>query len=158
MLRCGQGVSTRWPVSRPSAAHRIVLHWPGTGNRLPKTSRGFVPPAFVTCVGIVTDDQFFVADVDLSSFGPYYGDHWSDLEDFEKAMARCREIDARWYATFHHKGVVEGRSDFLAALDAFHDTPEIKLITCRQEGGAAMMADAYGRLTGQPGICMLILQ
>jgi glyoxylase-like metal-dependent hydrolase (beta-lactamase superfamily II) len=65
------------------------------------------------------DGVFFVADVDLSSFGPYYGDHWSDLEDFERAMARCREIDARWYATFHHKGVIEGRADFLVALDAF---------------------------------------
>jgi glyoxylase-like metal-dependent hydrolase (beta-lactamase superfamily II) len=65
------------------------------------------------------DGVFFVADVDLSSFGPYYGDHWSDLEDFEAAMTRCREIDARWYATFHHKGIVEGRDEFLAALDAF---------------------------------------
>jgi len=62
---------------------------------------------------------FFVADVDLSSFGPYYGDHWSDLEDFERAMARCREIDARWYVTFHHKGVVTGREEFLTQLDAF---------------------------------------
>lgn len=65
------------------------------------------------------DGVFFVADVDLSSFGPYYGDHWSDLEDFEAALARCREIDARWYATFHHKGIVEGRTEFLTALDAF---------------------------------------
>jgi len=65
------------------------------------------------------DGVFFVADVDLSSFGPYYGDHWSDLEDFEAALARCREIDARWYATFHHKGVVEGREGFLQALAAF---------------------------------------
>jgi len=65
------------------------------------------------------DGVFFVADVDLSSFGPYYGDHWSDLEDFEAALTRCREIDARWYATFHHKGVVEGRALFLEALDAF---------------------------------------
>jgi len=65
------------------------------------------------------DGVFFVADVDLSSFGPYYGDHWSDLEDFERAMARCREIDARWFVTFHHKGVVEGRDEFLTALDAF---------------------------------------
>ena len=65
------------------------------------------------------DGVFFVADVDLSSFGPYYGDHWSDLEDFEAALNRCREIDARWYATFHHKGVVEGRAEFMLALDAF---------------------------------------
>ncbi|HEX6980226.1 MAG TPA: thiamine pyrophosphate-binding protein, partial [Alphaproteobacteria bacterium] len=42
---------------------------------------------------------------------------------------------------------VPGES-YLAALDAFHDAPEVQLIVCRQEGGAAMMADAYGKLTG----------
>jgi glyoxylase-like metal-dependent hydrolase (beta-lactamase superfamily II) len=62
---------------------------------------------------------FFVGDVDLTGFGPYYGDHWSDLEDFERSIDRCREIDARWYVTFHQKGVVEGRPTFLAMLDAF---------------------------------------
>ncbi len=49
---------------------------------------------------------------------------------------------------------VPGES-YLAALDALHDTPEIRLIVCRQEGGAAMMADAYGKLTGRPGICFV---
>lgn len=65
------------------------------------------------------DGVFFVADVDLTGFGPYYGDHWSDLEDFERAIERCREIDAKTYVTFHHKGIVEGRSEFLTQLDAF---------------------------------------
>ena len=68
---------------------------------------------------IEPDGVFFVADVDLSGFGPYYGDHWSDLEDFERAIGRCREIEARHYVTFHHKGIVSGREDFLAALDTF---------------------------------------
>jgi acetolactate synthase I/II/III large subunit len=49
---------------------------------------------------------------------------------------------------------VPGES-YLAALDALHDTPEIKLVVCRQEGGAAMMAEAYGKLTGRPGICFV---
>ena len=49
---------------------------------------------------------------------------------------------------------VPGES-YLAALDALHDTPEIKLIVCRQEGGAAYMAEAYGKLTGRPGICFV---
>jgi acetolactate synthase-1/2/3 large subunit len=49
---------------------------------------------------------------------------------------------------------VPGES-FLAVLDALYDHPEIKLIVCRQEGGAANMADAYGKLTGRPGICMV---
>ena len=48
---------------------------------------------------------------------------------------------------------VPGES-FLAVLDALHDT-DIKVLVCRQEGGAAMMADAWGRLTGEPGICMV---
>ena len=46
---------------------------------------------------------------------------------------------------------VPGES-FLAVLDALCDTPEIELVTCRHEGGAAMMAEAYGKLTGRPGV------
>ncbi|HYG86459.1 MAG TPA: thiamine pyrophosphate-binding protein [Azospirillum sp.] len=46
---------------------------------------------------------------------------------------------------------VAGES-YLDVLDAFVDTPEIKLVTCRQEGGLAFMAEAYGKLTGRPGI------
>jgi acetolactate synthase-1/2/3 large subunit len=46
---------------------------------------------------------------------------------------------------------VPGES-FLAVLDALHDSPEIELVTCRHEGGAAMMAEAYGKLTGRPGV------
>ena len=49
---------------------------------------------------------------------------------------------------------VPGES-YLAVLDAFFDTPQIEFVVCRQEGGAAMMADAYGKLTGRPGICFV---
>lgn len=50
---------------------------------------------------------------------------------------------------------VPGES-YLAALDAFHDARrEVRLITCRHEGGAANMAEAYGKLTGKPGICFV---
>jgi acetolactate synthase-1/2/3 large subunit len=48
---------------------------------------------------------------------------------------------------------VPGES-YLAVLDALHDSP-IETIVCRQEGGAAMMADCHGRLTGRPGICFV---
>lgn len=50
--------------------------------------------------------------------------------------------------------LVPGES-YLAVLDALQDAPEIAMTVCRQEGGAAMMADAYGKLTGRPGICMV---
>src|SRR5579863_2079304 len=50
---------------------------------------------------------------------------------------------------------VPGES-YLAVLDALYDVrEEIRLITCRQEGGAAYMADAYGKLSGRPGICFV---
>ncbi len=49
---------------------------------------------------------------------------------------------------------VPGES-YLALLDAFYDVPDIALTVCRHESGAAMMADAYGKLTGQPGICIV---
>jgi acetolactate synthase-1/2/3 large subunit len=48
---------------------------------------------------------------------------------------------------------VPGES-FLAVLDGFYESP-IRLITCRHEAGAANMADAYGKLTGRPGICIV---
>ena len=48
---------------------------------------------------------------------------------------------------------VPGES-YLAVLDALHDSP-VRYIICRQEGGAAMMAEAYGKLTGHPGVCMV---
>ena len=46
---------------------------------------------------------------------------------------------------------VPGES-FLAALDGLHDTNRIQTVICRQEGGASMMAEAHGKLTGKPGI------
>lgn len=70
---------------------------------------------------IEPDGVFYVADVDLTGFGPYYGDAWSDLESFEWSIQRCREIDARYFATFHQKGVIEGRAEFLQLLDSFGD-------------------------------------
>ncbi|HEV7617000.1 MAG TPA: thiamine pyrophosphate-binding protein [Burkholderiaceae bacterium] len=48
---------------------------------------------------------------------------------------------------------VPGES-YLAVLDALHDAP-IRFIINRQEGGAAFMADAYGKLNGRPGICFV---
>ena len=50
---------------------------------------------------------------------------------------------------------VPGES-YLAVLDGLHEHRErIRFITCRQEGGAAFMADAQGKLTGRPGICFV---
>jgi len=52
-----------------------------------------------------------------------------------------------------HAFCVPGES-YLAVLDAFHDR-DVMVTVCRQEGGAAMMAEAVGKLTGRPGICFV---
>jgi len=50
---------------------------------------------------------------------------------------------------------VPGES-YLSVLDALYDArDEIKFVICRQEGGAANMAEAYGKMTGRPGICFV---
>ncbi|MEM5446779.1 thiamine pyrophosphate-binding protein [Paraburkholderia guartelaensis] len=49
---------------------------------------------------------------------------------------------------------VPGES-YLAVLDALYETPSIRTITARHEGAASNMADAYGKLTGRPGICFV---
>ena len=53
-----------------------------------------------------------------------------------------------------HAFGVPGES-YLALLDALHDANSIRLVVCRQEGGASMMAEAYGKLTGRPGVCLV---
>src|SRR5256886_11930429 len=52
-----------------------------------------------------------------------------------------------------HVFCVPGES-YLAALDAFHDR-DIAITVCRQESGAAIMAEACGKATGRPGICFV---
>ena len=54
-----------------------------------------------------------------------------------------------------HAFGVPGES-YLAVLDGFHaHSEQIQFVTCRQEGGAAFMADAQGRLTNRPGVCFV---
>jgi len=60
----------------------------------------------------------YLGDIELTSFGPYYGDAWSDLESFERSLRVVRDLEAGWYATFHHIGVLL-REPFLERLDRF---------------------------------------
>ncbi|GAB89381.1 hypothetical protein GORHZ_060_00130 [Gordonia rhizosphera NBRC 16068] len=62
---------------------------------------------------------FYIADIDLTSFGPMYGDVGSSVDDYLASLDRVRNIDARWYGTFHQKGVVEGAEELGRRLDDF---------------------------------------
>jgi acetolactate synthase-1/2/3 large subunit len=66
----------------------------------------------------------------------------------ELIVAQLRELGVDRIFT------VPGES-FLAVLDALHDAPSIDLIVCRHEAAAATMAEAHGKLTGRPGVCLV---
>jgi len=54
-----------------------------------------------------------------------------------------------------HAFGVPGES-YLAVLDGFHQyRAQIQFVINRQEGGAAFMAEAHGKLTGRPGVCFV---
>ncbi|NDA14661.1 MAG: thiamine pyrophosphate-binding protein [Gammaproteobacteria bacterium] len=63
-------------------------------------------------------------------------------------------VDALARQNVRHLFCVPGES-FLAALDALHENTAITTVVCRQEGGAAMMAEAMAKLTGEPGVCFV---
>lgn len=61
----------------------------------------------------------FLGDIDLTGFGPYYGDAWSDLADFERSLQKVAAIEARVWVSFHHVGVIEERALFDEKLERF---------------------------------------
>jgi len=72
------------------------------------------------CAFLVEPDGVLaLGDIDLSSFGPYYGDAVSSVDEFERTLVEVRAMPARWYATFHHIGVIDGREAFVERLDRY---------------------------------------
>ena len=72
------------------------------------------------CVLVVPEARAaYLGDIELTGFGPYYGDAWSSLDDFEASIRRCRELDADHFITFHHKWVIDGMDELAPMLDAF---------------------------------------
>jgi len=61
----------------------------------------------------------FIGDIDLTGFGPYYGDASSSLAQFQRSLERVKAIDARVWVTSHHRGVITDRAEFLQALARF---------------------------------------
>jgi glyoxylase-like metal-dependent hydrolase (beta-lactamase superfamily II) len=56
---------------------------------------------------IEPDNVLFLADIDLSSFGPFYADVGSSIDDFVTSIQIAKQIKAAHYVTGHHKGIVD---------------------------------------------------
>jgi glyoxylase-like metal-dependent hydrolase (beta-lactamase superfamily II) len=61
----------------------------------------------------------FIGDIDLTGFGPYYGDACSSLGDFRRSLAQLADLPAKIWVTSHHRGVYTDREHFLNDLAAF---------------------------------------
>lgn len=67
------------------------------------------------------DDVLFIADLDLTSFGPYYGDRYSSLEDTIQSIDKVRSIagSLRACISSHQAGVVS--TDIVSAMDRYRE-------------------------------------
>ena len=96
----------------------------------------------------------FIGDIDLSGFGPYYGDATSSLTDFRATLARLPQIPARVWVTSHHRGVYTDRQAMLDALALFSakiDEREAKLIAMLAEQARTLPELVACRLLYPPG-------
>ncbi|MBX3614127.1 MAG: MBL fold metallo-hydrolase [Burkholderiaceae bacterium] len=104
---------------RPDATgYRDGATWELGGSRV----RAIHMPGHTSghCVLLVEPEGVaFLGDIDLSGFGPYYGDATSSLPAFRRTLARVADLPATVWVTSHHRGVYTERAAFLAALAAF---------------------------------------
>jgi glyoxylase-like metal-dependent hydrolase (beta-lactamase superfamily II) len=128
-------------VPRPDAAgYADGASWDLGGTRV----RAFHMPGHTsghTALLVEPEGVAFIGDIDLSSFGPYYGDATSSLAAFRRTLRSVADIPASIWVTSHHKGVITDRATFLALLAAYADKIELR---------EQAIAQAVGR-----GVCTL---
>lgn len=91
----------------------------------------------------------FIGDIDMSSFGPYYGDANSSLKDFRTTLQQVRDVPADVWITFHHKGAYTDRDAFMADLTTYAtrlDEREVKLMHMLKQGPQSVAELARRRL------------
>jgi len=96
----------------------------------------------------------FIGDIDLSGFGPYYGDASSSLRDFRQSLKAVAEIPARVWVTSHHRGVYTDREKFLGDLAAYAatlDARDKRLIDLLRESPKTLAQLVECRLLYPPG-------
>lgn len=86
------------------------------------TIRAFHMPGHTaghTVLLIEPEGVAFIGDIDLTGFGPYYGDAGSSLQAFRRTLELLPEIPAKVWVTSHHRGVYTDRNRFLTDLTSF---------------------------------------
>ncbi len=107
------------------------------------------------CVLLVEPEGVaFIGDIDLTGFGPYYGDASSSLRDFRRSLAQLPDIPAKVWVTAHHRGVYTDRARFLDDLAAYAaklDDREARLLDMLRESPKTLTQLVAQRLLYPPG-------
>lgn len=69
------------------------------------------------CIEFIERGAVYLADIDLTEFGPWYGNEYSSVDDFLNSISRLAEIDARTWFTSHEQGLILG--DIAERLGSF---------------------------------------
>ncbi|WP_430292833.1 MBL fold metallo-hydrolase [Pseudomonas sp. B1-22] len=107
-----------------------------------------------TVLLVEPEGVLFIGDIDLTGFGPYYGDACSSLHDFRISLARLATIPARIWVTSHHRGVYTDRERFLHDLAIFTakiDERERRLLAWLDEKPQSLPQLVERRLLYPPG-------
>jgi glyoxylase-like metal-dependent hydrolase (beta-lactamase superfamily II) len=139
---------------RPDAiGYRDGAVWELGGSRV----RAFHMPGHTAghCALLVEPEGVaFIGDIDLTGFGPYYGDASSSLSDFRRTLARVADIPAKVWVTSHHRGVYTDREKFLRDLAAYTralDAREQRLLDLLRESPKTLAQLVECRLLYPPG-------
>ncbi len=106
------------------------------------------------CVLLVEPEGVvFIGDIDLTGFGPYYGDASSNLGDFRRSLARLPDVPAKVWVTSHHRGIYTEQERFLHDLAAYAakiDERERRLLGLLSEAPRTLEQLAEQRLLYPP--------
>lgn len=107
------------------------------------------------CALVVENEGLaFIGDIDLTGFGPYYGDATSDLRSLRASLAEVAKLDARTWLTSHHRAVVTERAQFerdLARFAAKVDERSERLLEYLRAGPQSLEQLAQRRVLYPPG-------
>ena len=95
----------------------------------------------------------FIGDLDLTGFGPYYGDATSDLAQLRRSLKEVAQLDARTWVTSHHRAVITERALFerdLARFAAKVDERSDKLLAFLRDGPQSIEQLARRRVLYPP--------
>ncbi|MEN9631153.1 MAG: Hydroxyacylglutathione hydrolase [Pseudomonadota bacterium] len=95
----------------------------------------------------------FIGDIDLSGFGPYYGDATGSLAQFRRTLDDIQRMEATAWITSHHKGVITDRGTFIGLVQAYArriDERQLRLLQMLSPGPRTLEDLVRQRLLYQP--------